>query len=92
MLVDSKATRKNENAICKTTQAETDDALFNRLMAINVKGTFNPPAHRGEETPHGRKDRELFEQRKDAWLRRLLHLCGNQGCGLVDDQHLSRRD
>ena|ERR1039457_2296930 len=42
MLVYSKATRKNENAIYKTTLAETDDVLFNHLMAINVKGTFNP--------------------------------------------------
>jgi NAD(P)-dependent dehydrogenase (short-subunit alcohol dehydrogenase family) len=75
----------NAGILSLATIAESDDALFDRLIAVNLKGTFNTlreaaPAHR-------RADRELLLERRRLAAAHLWHLRQHQGRGRGDDRH-----
>jgi len=58
--------------------AETDDALFDRLLAVNVKGTFQHPASRGKTAASRRPHRQFFLQYRGVRDARLFGYAGTK--------------
>jgi NAD(P)-dependent dehydrogenase (short-subunit alcohol dehydrogenase family) len=66
---------------------DSDDALFDRHIAVNLKGHVQHAA-RGGPAPQGwRPDRQFIVERNQLAAANVRRLCRHQGCDRSHDQH-----
>ena len=66
---------------------DSDDALFDRHIAVNLKGTFNTLREAARRLQRWRSDRQLLVQRHQPAAADLRRLRRYQGRGRGHDQH-----
>ena len=66
--------------------ADSDDALFDQQIAINLKGSFNAMREAAQAPARRRSHRQFLDQRRRHQARDLRRLYRDQGGGRDDDR------